>query len=463
MKNTLRRLEIFSFFDHTGIAVHLEKMAEKGWMIEKLTNFGWKYRRMEPKKIRFAVSYYPKASEFDPEPSEEQKMFHEFCAHTGWKLACTSAQLQIFYNENEDPVPIETEPVLELQTIHRSVKRGMLPSYLLLMVVAVLNGAMFISRLFGDPIGLLASPSSLFSGFTTLLLAVLCAVELIVYYKWYSKAKIAAEQGEFLSSSSTAKFQKGVLLVVGIGVVYWVISYLLSGPLLRRVVGIMMFIYMPLLIVIVNGTKEFLKRKKVSKKVNFAVTMAVDFIFAFGLMGLIGFGILKASNKGLFAENGEETYEHGGITWVIHQDELPLIVEDLIEIDYDGYIREKRGDSSILLSQLVMHQGPRFDAENYADIPQLEYTLVVVHVPALYDMCKNRMIYEQEEQRPIQDLDYRKEDEAPWGAKEVYRLYDLEYGARNTYLVCYDKMLAEIRFDWEPTEEQMAIVGEKLT
>lgn len=193
------------------------------------------------------------------------------------------------------------------------------------------------------------------------------------------------------------------------------------------------------------------------------MTMAVDFIFAFGLMGLIVFGILKASNKGLFAENGEETYEHGGITWVIHQDELPLIVEDLIEIDYDGYIREKRGDSSILLSQLVIHQGPRFDAENYADIPQLEYTLVAVHVPALYDMCKNRMIYEQEEQRPIQDLDYRKEDAAPWGAKEVYRLYDLEYGARNTYLVCYDKMLAEIRFDWEPTEEQMAIVGEKLT
>ena len=74
MKNTKRRIEPLSFFDHTGISGHLEKMAAKGWMIEKIVNTGWIYRRIEPKKIHFAVSYFPKASEFDPEPSEEQKM-----------------------------------------------------------------------------------------------------------------------------------------------------------------------------------------------------------------------------------------------------------------------------------------------------------------------------------------------------------------------------------------------------
>jgi len=110
MKNTKRRLEPLSFFNHTGISRHLEKMAAKGWMIEKIVNTGWVYRRIEPKNIHFAVSYFPKASEFDPEPSEEQKMFHDFCAHTGWQLACTSAQLQIFYNERENPTPIETDP-----------------------------------------------------------------------------------------------------------------------------------------------------------------------------------------------------------------------------------------------------------------------------------------------------------------------------------------------------------------
>lgn len=51
MKNKIRRLETFSFFNHTGIREHLEKMAQKGWMIEKLENFGWVYRCIEPKNM----------------------------------------------------------------------------------------------------------------------------------------------------------------------------------------------------------------------------------------------------------------------------------------------------------------------------------------------------------------------------------------------------------------------------
>lgn len=66
MKRTKHRIEPLSFFDHIGISSHLEKMAAKGWMIERITNIGWVYRRIEPKNIHFAVLYFPKASEFAP-------------------------------------------------------------------------------------------------------------------------------------------------------------------------------------------------------------------------------------------------------------------------------------------------------------------------------------------------------------------------------------------------------------
>jgi len=65
MRKTKRRLETLSFYDHTGISAHLEKMAAKGWMLERVANYGWIYRRMEPRKLHFAVCYYPKASEYD--------------------------------------------------------------------------------------------------------------------------------------------------------------------------------------------------------------------------------------------------------------------------------------------------------------------------------------------------------------------------------------------------------------
>ena len=137
MKDKKRRFEIFSFLDYTGIAAHLSKMAEKGWMVESMTNFGWTYRRIEPKKLTFYVSYYPKASEFDPEPTEEQKIFHDFCEHTGWILAAVSAQMQIFYNERENPVPIETDPMLEVETIHAAAKKSYLPAYFVLLAVGI--------------------------------------------------------------------------------------------------------------------------------------------------------------------------------------------------------------------------------------------------------------------------------------------------------------------------------------
>lgn len=462
MKNTKRRIEPLSFFDHTGISAHLEKMAAKGWMLDKITNIGWVYRRIEPKNIHFAVSYYPKASEFDPEPSEEQKMFHDFCAHTGWQLACTSAQLQIFFNERENPTPIETEPELELQAIHASAKKSFIPSHIVLFVLALLNGALWVSNLLGDPIDLLSSPSDLFIGFIWLLLAVLCSVELIYYFRWHSKAKAAAEHGEFLKTPGTSKLQRFTLFAAVIGVILWAVNYIICGDTLQRWIAIIMGLYMPALFVIVNATKEFLKRKKASRGVNRTVTMLTSFVVAFAMMGLITFGTLYASSHGLFADKDEETYEHNGMTWVIHKDELPLVVEDLVDVDYDGYIKERRGNMSLILGQLVMRQHPRFDADSYKDIPQLEYTMTFVRAPALYEWCKETLIYDKENAHWGKDSEYKSEDANPWGANEAYRLYDPEYGAENYYLLCYDNLIVEINFDWEPTAEQMAIVGEKL-
>ena len=103
MKNTKRCFVLFSFYDRTGIEAYLEKQAENGWMLDKTSAFGWHFHRIEPRKIHFSVVYFAKASAFDPEPSEAQLAFHDFCEHTGWKLAASNAQMQIFYNEAPNP------------------------------------------------------------------------------------------------------------------------------------------------------------------------------------------------------------------------------------------------------------------------------------------------------------------------------------------------------------------------
>ena len=62
MKKTKRRLELYSFYDHTGLEKHLEKMAGKGWLLEKVWNNVWYYRRIAPRELKFSVTYFPKVS-----------------------------------------------------------------------------------------------------------------------------------------------------------------------------------------------------------------------------------------------------------------------------------------------------------------------------------------------------------------------------------------------------------------
>ena len=57
MKTKKRRYETYSFYDHTGIAAHLEKMARKGWMLEEITTWTWVYRKIQPAALTFAVCY----------------------------------------------------------------------------------------------------------------------------------------------------------------------------------------------------------------------------------------------------------------------------------------------------------------------------------------------------------------------------------------------------------------------
>lgn len=122
MKNRMLRFETYSFYDSTGMERHLEHMAARGWMIEQISAFGWRYRRIPPTQIHFAVAYYPPASDFDPEPTEGQRTLQDFCVRTGWQLACTQAQIQIYYNEDADPLPLETDPVVKVTTLHRAAK-----------------------------------------------------------------------------------------------------------------------------------------------------------------------------------------------------------------------------------------------------------------------------------------------------------------------------------------------------
>lgn len=461
MKEKKRCFERFSFYDRDGITARLEKMAENGWMIVEIGNLGWVYRAIPPQQLHFAVTYFPKASEFDPEPTEEQRTFQEFCEYTGWKLACVSGKLQIYYNEQSCPTPIETEPTLEVQAIHRSAKGSFLISYGLLLLVAIMNLGLWCWNFWENAIGTLSSPSSLLIVFANLILLTVCAVELICYFYWYAKAKKAAKHREFTKPISTGKVQNVLLALLLIGSALWFIDYRWGGRFERWIlITSVLSVWLPILVV--REVHKFLKRRKASRGVNRTVTILASFLAVFACTGLCTSGILYASRHGAFAESEEETYEYQGNIFVAAQDEIPLKLEDLTEVDPALYSTMRNGERTFLLGEYHMTQWPRFDAADYRELPRLDYDVVEVRFAPLYALCMKQLLTEKTEKPWNEGREYRAEPAQPWNAEEVYRLYDPEWEASEHYLLCYADRIVEVTFEWELTEAQKAVVGEKF-
>jgi len=108
---------------------------------------------------------------------------------------------------------------------------------------------------------------------------------------------------------------------------------------MMMVIALLMFgVYLPGVFLLTRGMIAFLKKRKVSTGVNRTVTLLSAFVGAFLLVGGITWGVLFGSTCGWFA-GSEETYEYHGNIFTAPQDKLPLTVEDLLDVDYDGYIR----------------------------------------------------------------------------------------------------------------------------
>ena len=455
MKQKKRRIEFFSFYDHTGIEAHLSEMARKGWLIESVTNYFWTYRRTEPKNVHFCVTYYPKASDFDPGPSDQQQTFLDFCAHTGWKFKCSFHQMQVFYNEMESPLPLDTDPVIEVDILHQALKKNFLPSYFLMLCLGLFMTVYFIAGIYFDPIGLLSSSSRLVSQFACMCLLAISAVELLTYFSWHRKAAKAAQDGIFMDTPSTTGFQIFILILLMIGMIWWFVSLMTADDPFLLWVAVIMFVYIFGVVWIVNGIKQGLKKAKVSRGMNKAVTLAACFILPTIMSGMIlaiGFSLSRS-----------ETIR--GIQDV--DTSPPLSLSDFTEIEEDSYVQQDRNNQTFLVGQRVVNMYPHWDIQGFYEMPDLHYTITTVKIPFLYEWCKSQMYWNMDERRDKDIPEGHRnilieQDPANWGAKAAYRLYQEEGWWQNRYLLCYEDKIVDIRFDWEPQEEEMAIAGKKL-
>lgn len=453
MKDTKRQLIPFSYYDLTGMERHLEKMAERGWLLDRMSALGWRYRRIEPKKLRFTVSYCHRASAYDPEPTEEVRTFHDFCAHTGWRLAAEFGSMQVFYNDQEDPIPIDTDPALEIQMVGREMKRA-LPFEILLLLIGFFMGGSWLYSLFHSPIDLLASPTNLFTGLCWLGLLVWSAADILTYFLWRRRAKQAAERGEFVPTRGCHRIMQVVMALVILGTIYFFITARLPG--LRLLTGAMILGFVVLFLA-VNGTKEFLKKRKVSRRRNQAATIAVDVLLAAALTVGVSYAAIALARNGGFS---------------LAADIEPLLtIADLTDEEDPRYVVRSGVEASAFIK--VRDFTEEAHPGESVRLPELYCKVVDVYLPGVYDFCLGQLLHERDDWEGAADdgavikpyYVYQEIDPAPFGAQAAWQRYA---GGENgtpvagEYLLSYPGRLVVLEWEHDLTAEQMALAGAKL-
>lgn len=455
MKEIKRKIKGYSFFDRTGIEAELTQMAEKGWLIEDISGLSWKYRRIESSKMSFCVTYYPTISEFSAEPTEEQKTFYDFCERSGWKLAAANTQMHIFYNEQENAVPIETDPVLEVENIHRSVKKKQLRDHFIWIIINIIWIMNLVLRMLANPIEFFASNLYLFlfCGYVPLLLFYI--VETGRYYLWRSKAKKAALRGEFLETSSRRVFQNIITwLEVIILILCFVSAAIFSSSLNMFTVMILICLFEGFILFFIGYTvTKRLKRKKESAAVirRFVIIYTVFSIIASTIIGIICMICIS-----VFSTEKVNNNWYTGHMFDVNN--LPLAMEDFTNINPAEYTETTSGGETFLLGYFTVEHEPDYETADAENMPRLEYTITSVKTSFMYDMCKNHLLGKH-------DYTFESQNEATiWGAQEVYLSVSQNDSGEDiyTYLLFYKDYIVEISFNWEVTSEQIAIAAGKL-
>lgn len=456
--NTKYRMESFALYDYQGVERHLEKMEARGWRLER-TGLFWKYRRVEPRQVHYAVTYIPGLSEFDPVPTREQTQLRELCAAAGWEEAGDWLQMQIFRTEQPDPLPLETEDAVRLDVLRRAGRKSIVQQNIPLILMLLLMLAQNIFRLFWDPVRILSMTSWMLAMLGLLLTFLVTAGNLLDYALWIRRSERSVAQGGPCAPSSGYRWLARIFWpLYGVALLGYVLALVTEGSPQILPVLLLYLVGLVVLILLVRGVREGLRRRGVNKSTNKALTVAADVLGAVVLVG--GFSALifwGVTQQGWFLDRPAAVYEIDGFQFKIYHDDLPLTVEDLTGLELENYSYERTEYNSPLLGYLWGTQWYLSIAG--AGEPGLSYEVVTVRAPFLYDWCLSKRLEEYEE---YPDREYRPEDSSPWGAQAAYRLW-WDGEAWDWWLLCWEDRIVKLHADWPLTDRQKEIAAERLT
>ncbi|MFQ8705727.1 MAG: DUF2812 domain-containing protein [Thomasclavelia sp.] len=219
---------------------YLEKMAVKGWKLEKVGLTWFKFKKQIPKQLKYQFDYLPLEDEY-----------LKILAADGYKFVDNFRDISIFYNENIEAPDLHTDKVTKLMALKNNYK---LTNIVAIFIISLIFFIMdkdpggFYKILVRDTVGSYVLNSSLVFNryFFDLLLFMFCldgVIQLLCRYNL--NLKIADKKSHDRLIRYLYWFENIVSLVILFIVIIYSINIAFYNPMMLISLGVCALIYIP--------------------------------------------------------------------------------------------------------------------------------------------------------------------------------------------------------------------------
>lgn len=421
------RIESFLLFEYEAVERHLKAMAAKGWLLEEVDGFIWKYIKAEPQKMKYSVTYIPNADDLNSEETRQEKMLSEYCEEAGWKKVGKWNEMQIFATHDDTTLPIDTDEKLRLKIIRSSMMKHFLPIYILFAGWVLIKFLLNLNHCMTQPVQFLSQQRMMFTtGALAVILACLGGI-LGSYLHWsHQSAKNIQMGGGCVNTTKHGIYIaiKTILVCVTIASVIhvWIVA-----------------VFFLTILMIVRKIQKLLLQKGFNKHVNSFVAICLIYILMIGCWYMLD----------NVAYLNEKIVQEDALVQAERKD-FRFTIEELQNTNRGAYSFKREEHESVFVKWGQYWQVPKSDDADEA----LIYEVVTVKQPALYEWCRKQYLEKKEGSYQKVQL----EGGSDW---EIYCYHTGEKLTRN-WLILKEDTIIEISTTWELTEGALKGVLEKF-
>lgn len=213
------RIVLIDFYSYEidALETYLEEMALKGWMLEKFSNLYIKFRKIEPKNIKYKIDMVNDVA-LNKELGKKLSLeYRKKLQELGWSYSCECNKLQVFYKENEDKKSIirkrENKDIQAL--FHNSLSQLILK--ILFISIILLNQLILIFK--GENLNYLTNNGRLLGMSIMIIFISTCLIDLYKLIKFR-----LGKNKEKESSTLWIRFKGSIITIIFLAAIIGVIT-----------------------------------------------------------------------------------------------------------------------------------------------------------------------------------------------------------------------------------------------